>query len=842
MADKKLEQIKNNTIDHLEQLLNEKNYKGMMNEIFHIYELYVNDLVADKNTEESGSEMMVNGFKEFMKKHTETLPLPPEEENNNDKNKEKIPPEIKPENHEFVQEMIKLFNDAMVENAVDYGKQQDEWEKKIADGKIPGTELIIDEPKAISRVAHSITVEINTAASTVYEAYRAFVGNINGKAIGKKKTASILNEDKEERVYPAAEEKYGVTKEQLKKYSSGFIDRNQDKTTGFMVKSGQNPGEWYFSEIPEYLEIINKDSSEDALLEEERKAYEKIHKIELFMQRENSVVKLSRQLKKNLDDINAETVKAGGKLTDAAEYSAKYLENFTHLGIDYTMDKYHQPTDVINDQVVFHAANKLKECTSDYIDETQAVALGHRDNGTLDTPEGKHALNKYNNASDIYFLNEYALGVHKTFKDHNILVSDSDSIPKIFSYIDKFRKKNGYFVSGKPQEDKYTKLLDKFTEDISDSLANECLDAPCYDKLIINVKEQKRLYQKMKAAEKQGRLDVYEKFSEKLRQNAAAAKDIITECRTLESNGYEANNIRNILGEKIDRVSILDKVEKNYSLSIPKPERNYGSYMYMHTMGKAGKPVTKQEQLEDISKVLAAYSLEKLKRPYSVKNIHKTAKFIKNLYLLDENNSVLKSFGSFDEILKNKDKVLEVGEKVRRQFYSVKNGQYEQYLSDMKELKEIMRSSSGRSQEYKDLYEAVKKASELNVKTEGMTPAKKSAAFRQANIDVIYAVQKYVKGKEKERISDKGNDAFKHSMDALSIISKYTKKQGEVINEKVKSVISEINSIRKDPKLNDINNFEKSFGKDRIREDKAKAEINKAAPKKDNAAKNVKKQ
>ncbi|MCR5148209.1 MAG: hypothetical protein K6C35_04485 [Eubacterium sp.] len=179
---------------------------------------------------------------------------------------------------------------------------KDEWEKKIADGKIPGTELIIDEPKAISRVAHSITVEINTAASTVYEAYHAFVGNINGKAIGKKKTASILNEDKEERVYPAAEEKFGVTKEQLKKYSSGFIDRNQDKTTGFMVKSGQNPGEWYFSEIPEYLEIINKDSSEDALLEEERKAYETIHKIELFKQRENSVVKLARQLKKNLDD------------------------------------------------------------------------------------------------------------------------------------------------------------------------------------------------------------------------------------------------------------------------------------------------------------------------------------------------------------------------------------------------------------------------------------------------------------------------------------------------------------------------------------------------------------
>lgn len=136
----------------------------------------------------------------------------------------------------------------------------------------------------------------------------------------------------------------------------------------------------------------------------------------------------------------------------------------------------------------------------------------------------------------------------------------------------------------------------------------------------------------------------------------------------------------------------------------------------------------------------------------------------------------------------------------------------------MKTLKESLRSADGRSKEYKALVNIITEASELGEKTKNMSAAKKAAAFRQANIDVIYAVQKYVKGKEKVRISDKGNDAFANSMDALSIVSKYTKKPGSMMNHRVINVVYAINKIRKQEGLDVYTAFERDYGAARAKQ------------------------
>ena len=54
-------------------------------------------------------------------------------------------------------------------------------------------------------------------------------------------------------------------------------------------------------------------------------------------------------------------------------------------------------------------------------------------------------------------------------------------------------------------------------------------------------------------------------------------------------------------------------------------------------------------------------------------------------------------------------------------------------------------------------------------------------------------------------------------MDALSIVSKYTKKEGQMVNEKVDRVIRDINKIRKDDNLEQINKFEQKYGAERAK-------------------------
>ncbi len=84
-----------------------------------------------------------------------------------------------------------------------------------------------------------------------------------------------------------------------------------------------------------------------------------------------------------------------------------------------------------------------------------------------------------------------------------------------------------------------------------------------------------------------------------------------------------------------------------------------------------------------------------------------------------------------------------------------------------------------------------------------MDPRERELVFAKANINVVLAVRMYVRGKEKIRFQDKGNDAFDNSMDALAIISKYTKQDNLKMNAGIYNITSKIieksNSKQKKP-------------------------------------------
>ncbi len=54
-------------------------------------------------------------------------------------------------------------------------------------------------------------------------------------------------------------------------------------------------------------------------------------------------------------------------------------------------------------------------------------------------------------------------------------------------------------------------------------------------------------------------------------------------------------------------------------------------------------------------------------------------------------------------------------------------------------------------------------------------------------------------------------------MDALSIISKYTKHEGKIMNRGVVNVINKINEKRKDSVLTKYSRFEENFGAERAK-------------------------
>ncbi|MBR1508790.1 MAG: hypothetical protein IJ619_12400 [Eubacterium sp.] len=238
---------------------------------------------------------------------------------------------------------------------------------------------------------------------------------------------------------------------------------------------------------------------------------------------------------------------------------------------------------------------------------------------------------------------------------------------------------------------------------------------------------------------------------------------------------------------------------------------NFDSYIKLHTGEGGFKGKNQKDKCEAVCKVLAAYSLKKLGRDFSLKEIHKMSKHIATTYVIE--HDMMKSI-NLDEILKDKKSVLAFGQKRREKYYSIKPNDYGNFVDEMKKISDNMISEKGHSDEYKAFVRAVRKAASLNDNIIDMTPEKKAEVFLQAGLDVVHAADKYIEGREKISRKQERNDCINNALDALAAVSRYTSKdKGQPMNLRITDIIARIQKKRND--INDGINmvtFEDSYG------------------------------
>ena len=124
-----------------------------------------------------------------------------------------------------------------------------------------------------------------------------------------------------------------------------------------------------------------------------------------------------------------------------------------------------------------------------------------------------------------------------------------------------------------------------------------------------------------------------------------------------------------------------------------------------------------------------------------------------------------------------------------------------------------MQGKKGRTDEYKELYDAIQEAAELQEKTASMSKAEKASAYRNSNIRVVEAVKKYIKGKKSLRTITSRKDRFDNALDALAITVKAN--QNSAI--RIYKMIADINTHRNADKKINVNTFTTTYGVERAR-------------------------
>ena len=248
---------------------------------------------------------------------------------------------------------------------------------------------------------------------------------------------------------------------------------------------------------------------------------------------------------------------------------------------------------------------------------------------------------------------------------------------------------------------------------------------------------------------------------------------------------------------------------------------NYDSYMKLHTLPGGVSSFGGNKELADaLAKFLAADALKNQGVEFNIKNIHKVADEIKDLYCLDQRRK-----NNLYDALKRENLATQYGNKIKKELYSVKYLAFEEYVNDMKTLYQNLAADKNKSKEYKQFTNIVKEISEIDVSKQGFN----EDVFTEANIRLIQAVKKFTAGKEKPRRDANANACFNNTMDALAIMNKYTKCEGMVVNQKIGNIIADIQNVRGESDSIRVKDFEKQFGAQRAQQDAQQRQLNNGA-------------
>ena len=745
--------------------------------------------------------------------------------------------EINPDNVAFLNQIMQAVSEKYYNAVYDAGKRRDSYDEQIKNGNVKGTELVKDEPKTVRKIAHDLVMRDDGVASDAYvHFYRTLNNSLEGKIINGK-DAQEINVETSEKVIKSIEEKENISHEKTLEYTEEYENRDYNNSLGFRYKQGElAPGESPFADVPKHLKEVQSCKSAEELEALEDSLNSVIDQHDHYERQIRSTVKVANHLLNEFDSIDW----PAENKTVTYEDTRHCLEHYTHLGKDY---KY-ETVEIISDKNREVEAKNMKadkdiypartnnatelidRSLSNMFDQAAEKYENLKEDGMTDSPEYKTAEKMVKTAQNIFQMKDTAEKIteaHANANDGGKLSRVEDAKLKL-KYIEKAKKMHKLTVLPKIEDDAYVRSIDDTLTKLSDSLA-DCNVKPdeskgYYDKLATSLMEHKRIYKKIRAAEKLSDDKLKEKYTKQLVTNTSEIKKAIKNCKSFEKSTKKTEGIT---GGKSNRTSDLNELSGNLESTVTilknsAAEVSFDKYIRLHSGKYSGKTVG--EKKTNIAKVIAAYSLKKAGRKFSVDDIHKAANEIEEFYCIRTNPDYNTQNGGkqrLKDATKDEKSMIHEAVNVRVGLYGIKNGKYDEFVRDMNTLKDSMRTSKGRSDEYKNLCNAIKEASELNEKTANMTEEKKADAFANANIKVVMAVQKYVKGKETVRIQDKGNDAFANSMDALSIVSKYTRHEGQAMNESIIKVVNKINKVRKDNLLSDANRFAKGFGAERAK-------------------------
>ena len=237
--------------------------------------------------------------------------------------------------------------------------------------------------------------------------------------------------------------------------------------------------------------------------------------------------------------------------------------------------------------------------------------------------------------------------------------------------------------------------------------------------------------------------------------------------------------------EVCDKIAAEKKYEKLANRSTRSVPVGYDAYIERHTAERGGD--TPEKMVENLSKVLAAYSLQKLGKKFDVKTIRKISEHIRKTYKLDELAANPKELR---ECLRDKKYVLKMGEKKRAEVYGVESRNLKAYFKCLASLKKYMMSRKGRSEKYQEFYDSIDAAAGL--KDSKLSPEELQIEVGKANLRIVEAVRNYVSGKEKVRSTQNGKDSFDNALDALSIVTQFAPATDSFKDD----IISNINRVR----------------------------------------------
>ncbi len=259
-------------------------------------------------------------------------------------------------------------------------------------------------------------------------------------------------------------------------------------------------------------------------------------------------------------------------------------------------------------------------------------------------------------------------------------------------------------------------------------------------------------------------------------------------------NIIEDNN--NLVGEDIPPV-------KNDKASVKDNKKGYEQYFLLHTGENKGKDY--KTKVDNFGKVVAAYALRANENDFSIKMIHAFKDgFIDNLCFGDLSEADL------DKYLADPKSALNGADKIRSEIYGIKEGNYDKFSEDMQKLRDNLMDPKNRSTEFQQMAGCIKKAAALkDEKFE--TDKKREDAYSQAALMVAFTVTKYMKGKKSVRVHEGGNYRFDNALDALAIVSKYTKNGIRRANK----LIDRINEVRGNKKPINKGDFVDKYGASR---------------------------